>query len=275
LDLFNGVTLVTAGNQTVTATDTVTRSITGSATVVVSGLPGPTVVGSVTYVASIDPRLTATQAGAGTLVAGAAQGAEQMSAIRYLQVTFSTAVTLDPSGNYGLKLMEVNGPAFNTGNTNPALGRHIQASVVSAVMNAGGAETVTYSFSGAGTEYGSLEDGNYSLRFNESAIQGGGPGGPALSSSGDPFTTGPALFHRLFGDGNGDGKVDNTPYSPSTPTITDNSTFMAAYRSLIGMANYRAYYDFNNDGRVDSTDYYQFLRRNGKKLNADGSETSI
>jgi hypothetical protein len=175
-------------------------------------------------------------------------------------VTFSTAVTLDPGANYGLNLMEINGPAFNTGNTTG--GRLIQASVYRTVMNAGGTETVTYSFSGPGTEYGSLEDGNYSLSFNESAIQAGGQ---ALSSSGDPFSAGPALFHRLFGDSNGDAKVDST----------DSTAFLAAYRSYIGQANYRAYFDFFNHARVDSTDYYEFLRRNGQKLNADGSLSTL
>src|SRR5262249_43909616 len=154
-------------------------------------------------------------------LAGAAQTTEQMSVIRYLQVTFSTQVYLDPSANYGLNLIEVNGPTFNTGNNTG--GRLIHASVLSTVMNPGRTETVTYGFSGAGTESGSLEDGNYRLSFNEAAIQGGGQGGPALSPGGDPFVTGPALFHRLFGDSNGDGKVDGV----------DSSAFQAAYRTRI------------------------------------------
>ncbi len=241
-------------------TATLTSTSTDSATATFHSTVSNLTVESVSDLASVDPRLSPTQAGAGTLVAGAIQGAEQMSVIRYLQVTFSTAVTLNSSGNYGLKLMEVNGPAFNAGNTTG--GRLIQASVYRTVMNPGGTETVTYSFSGPGTENGSLEDGNYSLRFNESAIQAGGL---ALSSSGDPFSAGPALFHRLFGDSNGDGKVDGT----------DSTAFMASYRSVMGQANYRAYFDFYNHARIDSTDYYVFLARNGKKLNADGSLSNL
>jgi hypothetical protein len=64
-------------------------------------------------------------------------------------------------------------------------------------------------------------------------------------------------FFRLFGDLNGDGKVDST----------DSAAFMAAYRSFAGQATYRSYFDFYNHGRVDATDYYMFLRRNGMVLN--------
>src|SRR5262249_6449532 len=118
----------------------------------------------------------------------------QKSVIRNIQVTFSGFVFLDPnlqapSSNRGLNLIKVNRPG------GAAAGTHVQAVVASTAYNrTTGAYTVIYGFAGAGTEFGSLEDGNYSLQFNEAAIQGGGPGGPGLSPAGDPFAAAAAQF---------------------------------------------------------------------------------
>ncbi|MFO0841496.1 MAG: autotransporter-associated beta strand repeat-containing protein [Gemmataceae bacterium] len=234
--------------------------------------PAPVVVGPVTYTASVNPGLTAVQAGTSTLLAGGNLNNGQKSAIRFLRVTFSSFVFLDPNlqsptTNRGLNLIQVNGPAFLPGNTNPALGRLIRAGVSGTVYNRlTGAYSVTYNFSGPGVEYGSLEDGNYTLQFNRAAIQGGGPGGPALSVAGDPFAAQAAAFHRLFGDANGDAVVD---------AVTDLAAFQAAYRTRIGQAAYRAYFDFLNNGIVDSVSYYQFLRRYKTRLNPDGTLTPV
>jgi autotransporter-associated beta strand protein len=246
----------------------------------------PVVVGTVDYSANFG--LSNLQGGTGTLNPGAGSGtgdpnfaAGQKSMIRNIRVTFSSFVFLDPNlqaptTNRGLNLIEVNGPAFLPGNTNPANGRLIHANVAGAVYNRStGAYTVIYGFSGPGTEYGSLEDGNYQLTFNENAIQGGGPGGPGLATAGDPFAARAAQFFRFFGDSNGNRVVDNSAVS----------AFLVAYRSRQGFtANYRAYFDFNGDGYVDSVDYYQFLRRrncngqsnpHGYQLNADGTVTPM
>jgi len=117
---------------------------------------------------------------------------KQHSVIRHVQVSFTGQVFLDPKQSFGLSLVRLNGPAGA-----PA-GTAIQAAVDSTVYDpATGATTVVYRFTGPGTEFGSLEDGNYSLTFN-AGVQLGGPGGPALSSDGS------VSFYRLFGDGNGD-----------------------------------------------------------------------
>lgn len=125
--------------------------------------------------------------------------------------------------------------------------------------------TITNGFNGAGTEYASLEDGNYSLTFNQAAIQAGGPGGPSLSASGDPFNTNAALFHRMFGDANGDRQVDNT----------DSAVFQASYRTRVGQAPYNSAFDYMNNGLVDSVSYYQFLRRYKLRMGTDGTVVNI
>jgi Dockerin type I domain len=124
---------------------------------------------------------------------------------------------------------------------------------------------VVFNFSGPGTEYGSLEDGNYSLQFNAAAIQAGGPGGRALAASAavDPATYN-ARFHRLFGDANGNARVGEH----------DMLAFALALGSKKGTPDYRAYFDFNNDGVINKEDRAQFERghpKAAKKLHRNGT----
>jgi autotransporter-associated beta strand protein len=227
-----------------------------------STAPASVVVGNVNYVANVSPNLTDVQSGRGILFAGANLLTGQKSIIRYIQVTYSSSVFLAPNfqsatGNFGLNLIEVDGPNFQEANTNPANGRLIHATIVSSVYNrANGNETVIYGFTGPGTEFGSLEDGNYQLQFNESAIQGGGPGGPGLSPAGDPFAVQAAQFYRLFGDVTGDRMVDNT----------DLAQFQAAFESRIFVTSYRSYFDYDGNGVIDSADYSEFQRRMNTQL---------
>ncbi|HZY87682.1 MAG TPA: MBG domain-containing protein [Gemmataceae bacterium] len=115
----------------------------------------------------------------------------------------------------------------------------------SIVIYAGGTALVPTSFVVSGTNqvkvlfaglpgvvHGSLPDGVYSLAVSGKAV--------AVDH-----------FFRLFGDANGDGRVDQT----------DLAAFMLAYRTRSTSANYRSYFDVNGDGSVDLTDYYQFLAR--------------
>ncbi len=170
------------------------------------------------------------------------------------------------AGSY-LVLAKVNGPS------GAAAGTVMLVTATSAVYDpVTGHYTLTYSFSGPGTESGgSLEDGNYSLRLVADKIQGGGPGGATLDGNNNGVAQGSPAddvfenFFRLFGDSNGDRKVDST----------DSTAFQAAYRSVDGMPNYRNYFDINNDHLIDTPDYYEFLRRMNRKLNADGSLTPL
>jgi hypothetical protein len=228
--------------------------------------PAPVVVGTVDYSANFN--LANPQAGTGTLNPGAGSvsgdpnfNAGQKSVIRDIRVTYSGYVFLDPNlqsptTNRGLDLVKLNGPYGAGPNT------LIHAVVASTVYNrVTGAYTVIYGFSGAGTEFGSLEDGNYSLQFNEAAIQGGGPGGPALSPAGDPFATQAAMFWRFFGDNLGNRCVNDS----------NLTAFRQAYRWTIGSPNYRAAFDFDGNGVIDVNDNYQLQRRLHHMLNPDGT----
>jgi X-X-X-Leu-X-X-Gly heptad repeat protein len=238
----------------------------------------PTIVSTVQYFAAYATSPTASN-GFGTLASGANNLAtgQQRSLITGITVTFSGYVFLDPnlqspSSNRGLNLIECNGTTYNLGNVcNPIspTGRQIAAglSASTSYNQSNGQYTVVWSFSGTGTQFGSLEDGNYNLQFIASAIQGGGPGGPALGSSGfvNPATYS-AGFHRYFGDVNGDGLVDAT---------TDYPAFNTAYRSVKGQAAYRAYFDLNSDGAIAAADYNYFMQHYKTRLNADGTVSTL
>jgi hypothetical protein len=234
--------------------------------------PAPTITTTPLYSASTNPALTPTQAGQGTLVNGSSQGTEQMSVIRALQITFSSYVFLDPNlqsptTNRGINLLQLNSPYGPAGSGSGATPKLVPVQVFSTSYNrTTGAYTLVYTFTGPCTEYGSLQDGNYSLQFNASAIQGGGPGGPALGSSTfvDPSSYN-AKFHRLFGDSNNDFQVDGT----------DLTAFNASFRTRIGQPQFRAYFDFDGNNIEDTSDQYQFNRRYKTKLNADGTISPI
>jgi subtilase family serine protease len=101
----------------------------------------------------------------------------------------------------------------------------------------------------SGVEAGSLADGRYTLVERKGAIYSDGRNYLLLANHSD-------AFFRLYGDVNGDGKVD----------LSDRTAFLAAYRSRKGMTSYQWYFDYNNDGMLDSTDYYQFQQRYGTQL---------
>jgi autotransporter-associated beta strand protein len=234
----------------------------------------PNVVGTPQYSASFDSRLNVTQQGTDNLVSGTQPTGtgHQKSVIRYFKVVFDSFVFLDPNlktptTNLGLNLNQQNSPYGPAGSGTSASAKLIAAKLFSALYNeSNGQYTVIYSFTGPGTEYGSLQDGNYTLQFNETGIEGGGPGGPSLNPSTDPYASAAAQFFRLFGDSLGRGQVDDTDLTAFRQANTP---------SRIGMTNYRAWFDFDGNGVVDSSDYYQFMRRYKTKLNPDGTITII
>jgi len=76
-------------------------------------------------------------------------------------------------------------------------------------------------------------------------------------------TTGQAMaadstygLHRLFGDANGDRRVDSV----------DKAAFDAAFGKLRGQAGYVDYFDFDVNGAIERKDQDQFNARYGTSL---------
>jgi hypothetical protein len=117
----------------------------------------------------------------------------------------------------------------------------------------GPASSVTITFSGSLTEYGSLVDGLYDVWVD--AAQVSGVGG-ALDGNNDGIaggsyhlvgTTANKLY-RLFGDSNGDAAVDQNDYLVFRNAVAGGASVV---------------FDFDASGDVDQTDYLAFRDRIG------------
>jgi hypothetical protein len=155
-------------------------------------------------------------------------GSAQRSMVTSVTVTFSQPVTLLDPGAFEIR----------TGTT----------SLFPTDLTISGNQVVIRFTGLTGVVAGSLADGRYTLIEHQGKIHGG----PNYLVQADHRDA----FFRLYGDVNGDARVDNT----------DRTAFLAAYRSRKGMANYCWYFDVNNDGFIDSVDYYQFQQRYGSSL---------
>jgi hypothetical protein len=152
-------------------------------------------------------------------------GNAQRSMVKSVVLTFDTPVTL-PASAISLT---------NTSNT--FLG------TVSVSPTSGLASTFTLTFSGTTVTGGSLPDGIYSLALTSSQI---------LNSLSEPLTGyTPQTFHRLFGDVNGDGRVN----------ATDQTAITAAYGYNSSNTNYKYYFDFDTNNAINNTDLIQFRKR--------------
>jgi hypothetical protein len=113
--------------------------------------------------------------------------------------------------------------------------------VTTQVVN--GRTVATLTFSGTGTQSGSLADGRYTLTV-----------------SGVPGLTGVTTydFHRLYGDWNGDASV----------TLEDYEQFGAGFGLSAGDPGWALFaaFDFNADGTINMEDYEQFGSRFGASL---------
>jgi hypothetical protein len=58
-------------------------------------------------------------------------------------------------------------------------------------------------------------------------------------------------FHRMFGDANGDARVD----------ISDFGLFSGTFNLNSGQSGFLAYFDYNNDGVIDIADFGQMSVR--------------
>jgi hypothetical protein len=177
-------------------------------------------------------------------------GSAQRSMIDSVTVTFSTRVDI-AAGAFTLV------QAY-AGTTTDVSG------VVSwtTALTADGRTVATLTFAGNGIIGGSLADGRYTLTINAGLVTDHLLGAP-LDGDGDNLVGGDRVdqFFRLFGDVNGDGRVDQS----------DHKALQAAYRSRQGTADYRWYLDYDGDGFIDSLDHKEFQRRYQTQLNADGT----
>jgi hypothetical protein len=154
----------------------------------------------------------------------------QRSTVRSLTVTFSSAVSF-PDGLPAAFLVARSGPNSPTGFVNLAFSQ------------SGNQVTVTFddtTFAPGAAK--SLIDGNYSLTLVASKIIGAG--GAALDGDGNGSAGGDGvtLFHRLFGDADGN-KIVNS---------TDFQQFRLAFLST------NPTFDADGDGQVTSSDFLAF-----------------
>jgi hypothetical protein len=168
---------------------------------------------------------------------------------RIVTVTFSGPVTFAGSPAAAFQLTR-QGPGTPTGD------------VTLAVDLTGSTATQTVArltFSGTLTQSGSLNDGNYQLTVlsaqvtrNGQALDGDNNGTP-----GGNYVLAPSAgLYRLYGDNNGDRRVDNA----------DFFQFRTTFGRGTSETGYLALFDFNGDGRVDNTDFFQFRTRLGTSI---------
>jgi hypothetical protein len=157
-------------------------------------------------------------------------GAAQRSTVSSLAIRFDRVVTFlgDPAAAFALA---------RTG------GGAVGLTVTTGVVD--GATVATLTFSGAETEFGSLRDGTYTLTVSAAQVVGG-------LTAGD-YT---AALYRLYGDANGDRRVDNA----------DFFLFRGTFGLATGQTGYLAFFDANGDERVDNADFFQFRARFGTFL---------
>jgi hypothetical protein len=104
-------------------------------------------------------------------------------------------------------------------------------------------------FSGNGITGGSIGNGVYDISINDAAVTS--DANPAAIVQTRPADT----FFRLFGDINGDGRVNNADYA----------AFLSTNGLKAGQAGFNAAFDSNGDGRINNLDYGAFLNDNGLK----------
>jgi hypothetical protein len=115
--------------------------------------------------------------------------------------------------------------------------------------------SVSLSFSGPLTEYGSLQDGRYTLTVFGNHVSDfvGGLDGKGNGTAGSDYvfaSRGATGIFRLFGDSNGDGSV--------------SANDLIAFRQYFG--GYLFAFDFDGDGSVSASDFMQFRLRFGGSI---------
>jgi glucose/arabinose dehydrogenase len=181
--------------------------------------------------------------GTAPTVAGVAvnAGAAQRSRVTTLAVTFDQTVTLAPGA---FTLTRVGLPNGGAGD-NATVG-----TITVSTQTINGATVATLTFAGANTTAGSLNDGNWTLTVDHTKVQS------AVGAVGMVANFTQANIKRLYGDVNGDGKVDNADY------FQLRSTFGLS----TGQAGFLAAFDADGNGVIDNADYFQFRARFGATI---------
>ncbi|MDB5172175.1 MAG: hypothetical protein JWN51_948 [Phycisphaerales bacterium] len=173
-------------------------------------------------------------------------GAAQRSLVRSLSFKFSSAVTLS-AGAVTLAQFNTGGSGLNDGSA-PT---DASAALGVPTSNDGGITwVIPINETGPFSRFGSLIDGIYQATVHAALV---------TDAQNQPLAGGdqtPPNFHRLFGDINGDKRVNATDYQQ----------FSAAFGASGTSPGYVAYLDYNQDNRIIANDYHQFAARFGKSF---------
>jgi uncharacterized repeat protein (TIGR03803 family) len=104
-------------------------------------------------------------------------------------------------------------------------------------------------FNGASVVGNSIANGGYDITLNSASVTSDANSAATIETR--PVDT----FYRLFGDINGDGRVNNADYA----------AFLNTNGLKSGQTGFNAAFDSNGDGRVNNLDYGAFLNNNGIK----------
>lgn len=116
-----------------------------------------------------------------------------------------------------------------------------------AVDNSGPATILTITFADT-TQFGSIEDGDYTIALNGAMIRDLAQN----AMTGTPTTS----FHRFYGDVNGDRTINGADFNP----------FRLAYGSTSADANFNTDLDHNADGAINGYDFSIFRTRYGQTM---------
>jgi arylsulfate sulfotransferase len=160
-------------------------------------------------------------------------GSSQRSMINRITVTFGGSAILDPGA---IELRKQDGSLVNAQLTISLLG---------------GKTVAVLTFSGQGFVGGSLADGSYALVIKANRVHD--RFGRELDGDGDGTAGGDRVdgFFRLFGDGDGDGKVD----------ARDLLRFLGSVGGHDPQSGYLWYFDYDGNGVVGVLDLLQFVHR--------------
>ncbi len=166
-----------------------------------------------------------------------ADGTSQRSIIRSLTLSFDQQVTFtgDPAAAFVVTRSSPTGPQGNVG-------------LSASVTTSGGMTTVTLSFAGTLTQFGSLIDGTYKLTALAGQISAAGPlDGDNNGFGGDDYVL---TFHRLFGDADGNRAVDAVDFT--------------YFRLALGGSSFA--FDLDGDGNVNVLDFIGFRNNFGMSI---------